>query len=1477
MVVCGLLIAILYFALMTPSVQTKVVKYFTRQLERKTGTEITIGKVNFRPIESLILEDVLVKDCSKDTLLFCKRLMTKVDSFSFAKQRFTITELIFDEAFFNVWIKRDSNGGMTNVEMLFESMLTKTDTVSASDWSWDVDLSKIVLKDSRFNYVEDEYEPLEYGINWTDIACRELNVTISDIDFSGEKYKASVSNLSLMEKSGFQLTDLSAFVTIRNDQLLITGGTIRTRQSEVHLDTLQFDWEPGKEYWHYFTTRMKQRYVFSSSKMHFGDLAYFNETLLGMDNTVTASGVVSNTISCLEGHDLEIHLGEKSVVYGEFRSKGLPHFFDADFEIDFTKSKIVPGELEAIYMPWLESHYVKLPEILHKYQVLSMNGRFRGKIDDFVLEVQSETPGLRGNVEFAFSPDSVVGYRYGGKVKAYGVNYGFLTGQSFLGRGSFRGTFNGSFQDEATIFRLESEVERMRVYDGWLRNIGIVLDWKDNQMDLYSSVENDSLQAGLVVHYTLGDTLQQAHAQGYAKVRSWDTLGPELFGKRESLAFRFAGELEQSAEDQEVNVDIFDFFYENERGGFQVDSLHVRRLLLGDYGLTTLKSEVADVEVEGSYKSLQWEGFKNALLQRYAPAYKYVENNSLPEGTNFSGKGILKKVDTLLPVLYPGMIISNGTRFAWNFNDCDKKINLMFEADSVRWGNLWLRETRVHAEGDSSKLTCVYTADELYYKRVGRLYNVRNTMSVITNRVDNEFTWCNWEKETYCGLLSASVHLMNYQDRHLMQVFVHPGIIVMADSVWNVDRALILKEEEEIYVNRFRIHRNDQFFGLKGRVGKNPRDTLSVTMNNFDLAEFNKILFDNKLKLFGKVNGVINVSDFYKDRLMYADVEVKQWGVDKDTLGTMEFHTYWDALSKMLQIQIEDRIEDRIPLLVAGYYKPSSDSLDVVLNLSGIDMKYVPHYFPDMIKEGKGTVSGALSMKGTMGNAVVDGYVGLDSVSVTFTGLNTAFALNDSLKVKNNRVLFDRFVVLDAVSRPATCSGYYDLTTQLYDINLNFNNFMVLNTESEQGEAFYGQLYISGLTQIQNISGRHSLNLNLKTENNSKLYIPLSASGTENNEQFLHFINNRQLETPSRKWENKSPLSVGVDLNANLEINDNLEVQIIFDPTIGDILRTIGRGDLKVSLDKDNQLQLFGEYKIERGDYLFTLSNLVNKKFVLNSGGSIKWNGSPYDATIDLSAIYHLKTSLNDLLTSSNGAIDKTSKVPVECMLNLSESLMNPIVKFDINFPSLDVQMKSLMQSLFASQDDINKQMFSLLILNKFYTPDYMEKLEENKEERSAGYQAGVTTASELLSNQLSRWLSQISKNFDIGFSYRPGDQVTTNEFELALSTQMFNNRVTLSANGNIMEKAKTNSNTSITGDFDVDVKINKQGTLRWKAYSHTNEKITYNATETVQGVGISYQETFDTIRDLFRKYFGFFKRKKRQKITQILDNKEIE
>ena len=170
-----------------------------------------------------------------------------------------------------------------------------------------------------------------------------------------------------------------------------------------------------------------------------------------------------------------------------------------------------------------------------------------------------------------------------------------------------------------------------------------------------------------------------------------------------------------------------------------------------------------------------------------------------------------------------------------------------------------------------------------------------------------------------------------------------------------------------------------------------------------------------------------------------------------------------------------------------------------------------------------------------------------------------------------------------------------------------------------------------------------------------------------------------------------------------------------------------------------------------------------------------------------------------------------------------------------------------------------------MLVLNRFYRSD------NTGDYGTQAQTAGVTTVTEMMSNQLSNWLSQISNNVDIGVAYRMGDpnrEVSSDEIELALSTQLLNDRVTISANGN-MDVGNTRNGTdsdrktNIAGDFDVEVKLNRQGTLKMKAYSHTNEKILYNNTEMIQGVGISYQETFDTLRELLRKYFGFLRRKK--------------
>ena len=413
---------------MTPFVQTRLVTYFADLLGKRLGTEIVIGKVDFRPIESLVLSDVYVKGFANDTLLYCRRLTARVDSVSFVRRRATVTELDFDGAVFNLWVSRDSAGSRTNVEMLLDP-LSREGAGSSRPGSpgWRVSLERIRLRNSRLRYMEDQYEPVEYGINWTDVDCRGLDADISGISFDGGTYAAEVSGLRFREKSGFRVNRMGGRVVIREDNMLITSADISTDKSFIHLDTLRYDWVPDRKYWKYFVHKMRQRYVFSNTAVNFDDLAYFNGRLLGMENTVSGSGVVTGTIDSLSGERLDLALGDTTRLRGSFRSRGLPRIFETDFDITLDDCLASPAELERLYLPWIDPHYLDFPDPVHKIGAYRLAIDFKGRLEDFVVEAESGTFGALGSVRLAYEADSAA-YRYSGGMDMRRVDYGLFTG-----------------------------------------------------------------------------------------------------------------------------------------------------------------------------------------------------------------------------------------------------------------------------------------------------------------------------------------------------------------------------------------------------------------------------------------------------------------------------------------------------------------------------------------------------------------------------------------------------------------------------------------------------------------------------------------------------------------------------------------------------------------------------------------------------------------------------------------------------------------------------------------------------------------------------------------------------------------------------------------------------------------------------------------------------------------------------------------
>jgi hypothetical protein len=300
-----------------------------------------------------------------------------------------------------------------------------------------------------------------------------------------------------------------------------------------------------------------------------------------------------------------------------------------------------------------------------------------------------------------------------------------------------------------------------------------------------------------------------------------------------------------------------------------------------------------------------------------------------------------------------------------------------------------------------------------------------------------------------------------------------------------------------------------------------------------------------------------------------------------------------------------------------------------------------------------------------------------------------------------------------------------------------------------------------------------------------------------------------------------------------------------------------------MTISPSEDLKMYGDFTIESGKYLFTMQNVINKPFVIERGGTIRWSGDPYDATIDIAAKYSRRVSLYDLFQDSS----LKSTVPVDLRLHLTDKLFNPNISFDIQVQNVDPNTETQVRRLINTEEEMYRQAIALLVTSRFTSPSEVT----NKSGVSTTGAVGVN-AYEMLSNQLSNWASQISNQVNVSLNYRPGDAITSEELQVAMSTTLFKDRVTIEGNvGNTgTSTSANNQNTSsLVGDFNVEVKASKDGHVRFKAFNRSNNNSLVNNVNSqyTQGVGVFYKVEFNTFDELVQKIFDIFRKKENKRM----------
>jgi len=238
-------------------------------------------------------------------------------------------------------------------------------------------------------------------------------------------------------------------------------------------------------------------------------------------------------------------------------------------------------------------------------------------------------------------------------------------------------------------------------------------------------------------------------------------------------------------------------------------------------------------------------------------------------------------------------------------------------------------------------------------------------------------------------------------------------------------------------------------------------------------------------------------------------------------------------------------------------------------------------------------------------------------------------------------------------------------------------------------------------------------------------------------------------------------------INLGIDVENGAQARIVFNRKVGDEIVGNATGHLDLEVNDFEQLDMTGNLEITEGAYHFTLQNWFNKRFDIQPGSTVSWEGDPYDAQLNVATTYTTRASLDPLLPETD---DLPGRIPVDLQLQLNGSLLRPGLDFNVAVPTADSRIQALVEGALVSEEEVQRQALGLLTLNQFIPSDPTEA--------AIGGFIQPAQSTQFLANQLGHWISQIAPAMDVGLDYAQDALSGEQAVGLALSTQLLNDRL---------------------------------------------------------------------------------------------------
>lgn len=1478
-----LLVALLFEI---PAVQNFVAREATEIISRKLGTRISIDRVDIGLFYRVSLDGFYVEDFQRDTLLYAGRLDARIKSLGLFGGGLVFSRAELSDARFCL---RETPDGEMNIKQVVDK-LSKKDKARA-EGKFRLEIERLETDGLDFCMERLEHRNPSYGVDFADMHLIDIRAELKNFTIDGPVIHTDIGRLAMRERSGFVVEDLAGCLCIANGCIDIREGHIRTAKSNIELPSLSLiglDWALYKN----FVEEVDITAQVVNTTLSSDDIAYFSPKMKDWHLTLTdVNADVSGPVADMSGSLRSVRTGADTKLSVDFAAQGLPDVGKGHFKADISELTTSAADVDrlaaALTGKNLPDEVLRIAKNAGK---IGLTGKFDGTLTAFAADaaLATEIGGATCLLQVSSLRDGCRGVL--GDVKTSSLQLGELLENDLLGPLSLNVHVNGELSSEHSDAEVLGEILRLGIngydYDS-LRMKGHLVNREFNGL---IEARDRNLRFDFRGLLDLND--EQRPRYDFALDLEEANLAALGVNRRDSvsvLAARIAARaVGRTLDDLNGIIFVRDVSYRYNDRELAADSVViVGRNSLSDKFIR-LRSDFVDADYEGKTSYKEVFAYLQQRFRDYVPTLdggpgwqaQHPDTVELADGYSQLTVNV-RKINPLVNAVSPGLQIADGSQLLLRINPANDKLSFEAASDYIERGRMLVTRLNLDAHNRGDSLVFAASTEDLYLNsfhmsRVGMSGGAKdNKLELITDFADTI-----GDVSGRIGFRSEFARGRGPAGRQI-DLRLTPSYISRGEKTWNIYTDGITADTSRIRIDRFRMVNAGQQLLLDGVVSRRLQDSVQLTLHNFELAPFSQFTSSMGYRVDGRTNGSATMKAVLGAGEVQADIVVDSISINDLAVPSIWLRSRWDFIQNRAGILVQQR--ENLDTLVRGFYAPSQKRYYARATLDAVELSALDPLLKGVVERTGGNADVDIALRGSGKEANLSGQIAVRDFTTTVDFTQVTYTMPRAvIEVKNNHLIAEGVPLYD----PEKNEGLFSIDLNLehlsnifYSVKVLPKELMVLNTTSKDNDLFYGRIFASGSATIAGSKGGVKMDIVATTEGDSEFYMPLSGQSNAKTADFVTFVTPEQIDTTDylvrkkllfqQQGRKKEAAGSTMDITMALNVQDNTAFQLVIDPTVGSALKGRGNGMLNLHINPGNGIfNMYGDYTLIEGSFLFSLQNIITKKFIIESGSMIQWTGEPVDARLDINAVYKLKTSLQPLLNTVTASSDDDQSgsrisdrsVPVDCKIHIGGRLSNPQLDFSVVVPVTDIETQAAVASVLNTQEAQAQQFISLVALGTF----------SNSGSANIGASSGVATGLEMLTNQLTNWFS--TDDYRIILNYRAGSEMTGDEVDFGFSTNLINNRLLVEVEGNYIidnKQAVSNNVSNFMGEAHVTWLIDKSGNLRLKAFTQTIDRFDENQGLQETGIGISYKEDFNNFKDLKQRIRDRFTNKKRQKKRQ--------